>query len=65
VTAGGRHFLFLRKTPDRAINYWCVDPDGRERQLTHFPATPDMPKYAQWSRSLRTRTIRGLPMRRV
>lgn len=47
-TAGGRHFLFLRKTPDRAINYWCTDPGGRERQLTHFPATPGMPPYAQW-----------------
>jgi hypothetical protein len=47
-TADGRHFIFLRKSADRAINYWCVDPDGRERQLTHFPVTPDMPKYAQW-----------------
>lgn len=47
-TADGRHFLFLRKAPDRAINYWCVDPDGGERQLTHFPVTPDMPKYGQW-----------------
>lgn len=47
-TAGGRHFLFLRKAPDRAINYWCVDPDGHERQLTHFPVTPNLPKYGQW-----------------
>ncbi len=47
-TADGRHFLFLRKAPDRAINYWCVDPDGRERQLTRFPVTPDMPTYGQW-----------------
>lgn len=47
-TADGKHFLFLRKSADRAINYWAVGPDGNERQLTHFPVTPDLPKYAQW-----------------
>jgi hypothetical protein len=47
-TADGRHFLFLRKSTDRAINYWCVDPSGSERQLTHFPVTPGLPKYGQW-----------------
>jgi hypothetical protein len=47
-TAGGQFFLFLRKAPDRAINYWCVDPDGSERQLTHFRPTPGMPTYGQW-----------------
>src|SRR5262245_42618634 len=46
-TADGRSFLFLRKQ-DRAINYFAVGPDGQERQLTHFPATPNQPRYLQW-----------------
>jgi hypothetical protein len=46
-TADGKHFLFLRKI-DRAINYFCVGPDGAERQLTHFPATQTTEKYGQW-----------------
>jgi hypothetical protein len=52
-TADGRYFLFLRKSADRAINYWCVDPDGSERQLTHFSVTPNQPDYLPWMHRLK------------